>query len=174
MAKIAFSKLNQVKTMGFKVAKVNGVEIEVAQYLPLEEKLMLIQTVLELALEDKGFFNPMKVRTFLDLEILKQYTNISFTEKQMENLQKLYDSLVINGIIREVKTAMSEEELCYLEKSVFECGESIVKHNNSVMGILQSMSEKYDTSALDMHKIIEMIKDPQQLEFVKNILTQNL
>jgi hypothetical protein len=47
MAKIAFSKLNKIKSIPAKTITIADAEVFVAQYLPLEEKLNLIQSVIE-------------------------------------------------------------------------------------------------------------------------------
>ena len=69
MAKLAFTKLglktnNQIKTIQF-----NEQEIEVKQYLPINEKLEMISNVINLSADDNNFANPVKVRVFTTLEI---------------------------------------------------------------------------------------------------------
>ena len=44
-------------------------------------------------MDNNNFANPVKLNVFLRLEIIFNYTNISFTDKQKEDLVKLYDIL---------------------------------------------------------------------------------
>ena len=67
MAKLAFTKLglktnNQIKTILF-----NEQEIEVKQYLPINEKLEMISNVINLSADDNNFANPVKVSVFTTL-----------------------------------------------------------------------------------------------------------
>ena len=64
MAKLAFTKLglkanNQIKTVLF-----NEQEIEVKQYLPINNKLELISNVINASHDDNNFANPVKVSVF--------------------------------------------------------------------------------------------------------------
>ena len=79
MAKVAFSKLGLVKNQEIKNLEFNGQNIEIKQYLPVNEKLQIIATVLNKLLDEHNFENPIKFDVFLAIEIIKSYTNISFT-----------------------------------------------------------------------------------------------
>ena len=58
MAKIAFSKLNKIKSIPAKTIIIADTEVVVMQYLPLEEKLNLIQTIINLSGNgEEGFYN---------------------------------------------------------------------------------------------------------------------
>jgi hypothetical protein len=81
MAKLAFSKLNKIKSIPDVVGTIDGNELVVRQYLPLEDKIELIINVLEQAGSNEGFFNRVKLNAFYIVEMIKAYTNISFTEK---------------------------------------------------------------------------------------------
>ena len=67
MAKIAFSKLGIKLNTGVKVLPWNDQEIEVHQYLPMEEKADLVARVNNNSLDDNGYYNPLKVKVFLTL-----------------------------------------------------------------------------------------------------------
>ena len=98
MAKVAFTKLGLKKKDEVKTVNINNNVIEVKQYLPINEKLELIGRVLNQAADDNNFSNPVKLEVFTALEIVFTYTNISFTDKQKEDLIKLYDILESNNI----------------------------------------------------------------------------
>ena len=86
----------------------NGNEIEVLDYLPIEDKYDLIMITLQKSLED-GYYNPIKIDQFFHLHLIYMYTNINFTEKQKEDENKLYDSLKSNGLIDAFIEQFSEE-----------------------------------------------------------------
>jgi hypothetical protein len=78
--------------------------------LPIEEKLKIIASVLDMSHDQNNFSNPIKVEVYMALEIMDKYTNIGFTEKQKENSAKLYDLLVSSGILKEVIKTIPEDE----------------------------------------------------------------
>jgi hypothetical protein len=107
MAKVTYSSLKlKIKE---ETKKIENTDIEVLQYLPIEDKLDLIEVTLQKAREDR-LYNPMKVDMFFHLNIIYLYTNITFTEKQREDEYKLYDILQTNGIIDHLINAMNENE----------------------------------------------------------------
>lgn len=174
MAKVTFTKLNTVKTMAPKEVQIGGLDIEIKQYLPIEEKLELVQTVLQNALEEQGFFNPIKINMFLELEMVKEYTNISFTETQLNNIPKLYDSLMLNGIVDMIMKNVPKSEYDFLKEGITECGLRLVQYNTSLVGILKTVTQEYDATKLDVESITKMIGDPEQLKFVKQIFENQL
>ena len=77
MAKVPFTKLNTIKSIPAQEICFSNQKIIVEQYLPLSQKLNLIQTVIELSGSgEEGFFNIVKLKTFYTIEMIKAYTNI--------------------------------------------------------------------------------------------------
>jgi hypothetical protein len=170
MAKLAFTKLglktnNQIKTVLF-----NEQEIEVKQYLPINEKLEMISNVINLSADDNNFANPVKVSVFTTLEILFHYTNITFTEKQKEDPVKLYDLVISNGLMSEIIKAIPEGEyaevLCGIEDSV----NAVYAYRNSVLGIMDTISADYSNLNLDATEIQKKLGDPENMAFLKTVV----
>ena len=172
MAKVPFSKLNLKKIDKVQVVTINGLEVEVKQYLPVAEKLELIANVLNNSADDNNFANPVKVEVFANLEIMYAYTNISFTDKQKEDPTKLYDLLEENGMIAEVIAAIPENEYALLLGWIDETIEAFYTYRNSVMGIMEQISADYSNLSLDATEIQQKLADPQNLELLKNVMTK--
>ena len=105
MANIAFTKLGLKKNQEIKTIVINEQNIEVKQYLPMNDKLSLMGKVLTDSQDDNNFANPIKLEIFTNLYLIKFYTNITLTEKQWEDIPKLYDLLESNRVfdlIREI------------------------------------------------------------------------
>ena len=103
MAKVPFTKLKCKINENEIPVQIGEETIAVKQYLPIQEKLALISRVVEFAHEqDYNYSNPVKISVYRDLEIIFTYTNISFTDKQKEDLPKLYDMLYSSGIIKTI------------------------------------------------------------------------
>ena len=172
MPKIGFTKLglkpnNEIQTIEF-----NEQTIEVKQYLPVEEKLELITNVLELSHDSNNFSNPVKVSVYTTLEIIEKYTNVNFTEKQKENPTKLYDLLVGNGFAAAVIKAIPESEYDEILTGIKQTIKSVYKYQNSVMGILDTISQDYSNLNLDATEIHQQLADPENLSLLKNIMTK--
>jgi len=110
MAKPTFAKLGLTKNTEVKAFIYAGQEIEVKQYLPIEEKLELIANAMNnvLATDENKFPNYIKLEMYLRLELIFKYTNLVFTEKQKEDLPKLYDLLEGNGIFKLIDAQLPE------------------------------------------------------------------
>ena len=82
MAKITFTKLNLPKiSKEEKTIEINGAQVTVKQFLSTEEKLNLIESILTKSVDEVyGYFNPIKIDFITTIELIKAYTNITFTE----------------------------------------------------------------------------------------------
>lgn len=171
MAKIPFSKLKckineEIKTISF-----NDETIEVKQYLPIQDKLGLISRVVEFAHEqDHNYSNPVKADVFRDLEIVFNYTNISFTDKQKEDIAKLYDQMYSSGLLNAIMTAIPADERNDIGVGVYDSIESIYKYQNSALGILDGIKSGYNQTEFDVAKLQETVKGLADSPLVKDIM----
>lgn len=173
MAKVSFTKLKCKINENEIPVQIGEETIAVKQYLPIQEKLALIGRVVEFAHEqDNNFSNPVKAGVYRDLEIIFAYTNISFTDKQKEDLPKLYDMLYSSGVIKIVIDNIPEDEYLEIVWGVKDSIDAIYKYQNSILGILDTISTDYSALDLDASEIQKKIADPQNLELLKNVLTK--
>lgn len=172
MAKIGFIKLGLKPNNEIQYIEFNEQMIEVKQYLPVEEKLEIITNVLELSHDSNNFSNPVKVSVYTTLEIIEKYTNVNFTEKQKENPTKLYDLLVGNGFAAAVIKAIPEPEYDEILTGIKQTIKSVYKYQNSVMGILDTISQDYSNLNLDATEIQKKLADPNSIELLKGIMTK--
>ena len=172
MAKLSFTKLGLKPNNDIANIEFNGQIIEVKQYLPVQDKLELIGKVLEFSHDSNNFSNPVKIQVYTALEIIENYTNISFTEKQKENPPKLYDVLSGNGLIEQVVGAIPQSEYNVLIHGVYDTIDAVYKYQNSVLGILDTVSQDYSNLNLDATNIQQKLADPNNLELLKGIMTK--
>ena len=172
MPKIGFTKLGLKPNNEIQHIEFNEQIIEVKQYLPVEEKLELITKVLELSHDSNNFSNPVKVSVYTTLEIIEKYTNVNFTEKQKENPTKLYDLLVGNGFAAAVIKAIPEPEYDEILTGIKQTIKSVYKYQNSVLGILDTISQDYSNLNLDATEIQKKLADPNNMELLKGIMTK--
>lgn len=176
MAKVSFTKLNKIKSLEPIDIKIGEETISVIQYLPLEKKLAIMQNIIEQAgNNEEGFYNIVKLTVFYTIEMLRAYTNISFTEKQLEEPQKLYDIIVLNNIWNEVKKAIPQSELTDMWENTCALAREITDYNHSALGILAAIKNDYNEGDFDLTKINEMLtkmQDDEQMKTVKAALQE--
>lgn len=173
MAKVSFNKLALTKNTDKKTITINDIDIEIKQYLPVDEKLELISYVINMAHDENfNFSNPVKVEVFAVLGILKYYTNISLTEKQLSEPAKIYDLLSGNNIINKIIMAIPLNEYTELKNGIEETIKSIYQYQNSVLGILDTIGQDYSNLDLNAADIQKKLSDPNDLKFLKDVLTK--
>ena len=172
MAKVSLTKLGLKVNQDVKSIEFNEQIIEVKQYLPINEKLQLISSVINSAADENNFSNPVKENVFLTLEILYHYTNINFTDKQKEDPVKLYDLVVSSGLVNKVTDLIPEEELDEVINGVAQSVKAIYTYKNSILGILESISQDYSSLNLDATEIQQKLADPDNMALLKQVLTK--
>ena len=172
MAKVSLTKLGLKINQDAKTVDFNGQNIEVKQYLPVNEKLELISNVINASADDNNFANPIKVSVFTTLEVLYAYTNINFTDKQKEDPTKLYDTVISSGLVAEVVNAIPEAEYHELLTGIADSIDAVYKYYNSIFGILDRISQDYSDLDLDVNKITQTLNDPQNISLLKDIVTK--
>ena len=172
MAKVSLTKLGLKVNQDIKNIEFNEQTIEVKQYLPVNDKLELISNVINASHDDNNFANPIKVSIFTTLEIMYAYTNINFTDKQKEDPTKLYDTLMSSGLVATVVSAIPEAEyhevLCRVSDSI----NAVYTYQNSILGILESISADYSNLNFDATEIQKKLADPDNMELLKSILAK--
>lgn len=171
MAKVTFSKLGLKSREDIKTITINDCEIEVKQYLPISEKINIVTNVLVNSAEG-NFSNPMKVEVFFNMEIIYNYTNITFTDKQKEDITKLYDLLEESDIFNEILSAIPEKEYKTLLDWTTEIIDSYYKYRNSALGIMDTISTDYKDLEMDTEKIQKDIADPENLKLLKSVMNK--
>lgn len=173
MAKVAFTKLGLKRKDEVKTVNINNNVIEVKQYLPVNDKLALISRVINLSHDSSNnFANPVQVEVIGTIEIIAAYTNLSFTEKQKEDYAKLYDLLEENGITKDLIGAIPEDEYAFLIDGINDSVEAVYKYQDSILGILEVISQDYSNLDFDATKIQQQLADPDNLSLLKDVLTK--
>ena len=168
MAKIGLTKLITVKKPVTKTFLFNEQEIEVKQYLPLKEKLSLIQEIGISAISEK-WVNPVSLDVLFNIKVIQYYTNINLTETQLANPEELFDTLELNGIVDFAQQHIPESEIETIRFWLKETVSAINTYNNSALGVMDNMSKNYDATKLDLEELNDQLRTPEMQEFVKNL-----
>ena len=132
----------------------NGNEIEVLDYLPIEDKYDLIMITLQKSFED-GYYNPIKIDEFFHLHLIYMYTNINFTDKQKEDEHKLYDCLKSNGLIDAFIEQMNEFDYSELFNMLDDTKRELTEYKRSLSGMFKSFVSNLPQQAEAMQNIVD-------------------
>jgi hypothetical protein len=86
--------------------------------------------------------------------MIRAYTNISFTEKQLEEITKLYDAIRLNDTWAIIADAIPESERGYIWNNILTLAKEVTTYNNSVLGILKAVSNNRDSLNFDVSEIM--------------------
>ena len=138
MGKVSYANMklkvnNEIKTFDF-----NGNEIEVLSYLPIEDKFDLVMITLQQSLVN-GIYNSVKLEMYFNLNLVYMYTNISFTDKQKEDEEKIYNTLKTNGFFDKMLAIIPDDEYKELLEYIEEQIEKDMQYNLSAASIIKSI-----------------------------------
>lgn len=172
MAKVSFSKLGLSKNTEVKNFEYNGQNIEVKQYLPINDKAIIVATILNYTLNngENRFPNPLQIEVFTLLSIIEKYTNISFTEKQKEDPAKLYDLITNSKLWDKIFEYFNIDEYNTILKYIHDSIEAYYNYHNSIFGILESIGKDYNALNLDATEIQKKLADSENVAFLKEVL----
>lgn len=156
MAKVSFGTLKLKKQETTTTIKIADKDIEVLNYLPIEDKYDLIQATLQQSVEGIGF-NEILIEMNFYLNVVFLYSNISFTETQKEDRYKLYDILESNGVINEIINAIPVQEFKSLMDSFDLEKKRVDRENRSSAGILNNIINKLPNKAQETSDILKNI-----------------
>lgn len=154
MAQVTYSSLKLKTKEDVKEIDFNGSKIEVKQYLPISDKIDLIDITLQKAKEE-NLHNPLKVDMFFHLNLVYLYTNIKFTDKQREEEDKLYDTLNSTGLIDAIIAEIPEKEYNYLRNMANEKVENDLKYNTTAASLIAKLIEDLPRNAQAAADILE-------------------
>ena len=90
---------------------------------------------------------------------------VSFTEKQREDPEKIYDTLVSNGIMDEVIKLIPDSEYKYLMEMVEDMAANLAEYNSRTGGAIRSLINDLPHQAEQFGKIMDSF-DPEQFQNV--------
>lgn len=156
--------LKAVKDSSFVI--VNDKEIEVLHYLPIADKIDLIQIALQKAMEN-GIYNEMKLEVYFNLNLIYMYTNLDFEADDFEDEFKLYDELESNNVFLSVISAIPQEEYDALLNFLTLTKKNNEKNKRSAAALLQSVIQDLPKNAAAAREIVDSF-DPEKYSEVVN------
>lgn len=148
-----FNDLDLKTNIKTRIVKVKDAEIKVKQYLPIEDKLSLIQISLQQATQN-GVVNEIALTAYFYSYIIMFYTDLEFTDEEKQDIFNLYDKLENNDLIAAIIEAIPSDEYSSLINFLKE-------EQNNIMTFRQS-------AAYLIGQFIDVL--PSQMEQIGNII----
>lgn len=169
MAKVSYAKLGLKVNSNVNTFTFQDQEVEVLKYLPIRDKYDLIEITLQKAEEDVGVYNELLLDMYFHLYLVYMYTNLSFTEKQKEDEEKIYDCLVSSGFMQYFLGAMEEDEYDSLFDFMMRIKEEKIKSALTTTVVLKKL---IDSLPGTMDKTVEVLNGLKQENFsqIQNLL----
>lgn len=174
MAKLPFSKLKLTKTAMTEISSLvyEDQTIEVKHYLPIHTKTEMVTRIINSSITDQGYANPVSLEVFFALEVVFNYTNLSFTDKQKENPEDLFDLLDSNGLLDMIAQEIPESEYQFLYESVMNSAATLERYNLSALGLVDAVMRNREALSEDVQELAEKLADPKNLALLNEILTK--
>ena len=153
-----------------KIISINGESVAVKQYLPIEQKLKLAESILiQCVSNSEKFFNQMHFDMIKIIETIKFYTDIEFTEEELNNIEQLYDILIQSNILMQIVEAIPADEKFDLDR-INVIVRDYYNYKNSLYGVMEGVTQKYENLELNSDEIQKKIADPDNITLLKNIM----
>lgn len=165
MAKVPFGKLDFKNTLKPITVEWRGVEIEIKQYLPMEDKAEFLQYLLETTIDPAtNSSSPIRFEIYYNLGLVQWYCNIVMTDKQKEDLYKLYDMMQTSGFFAVVQNNIPETEARDMYMLAQKTVKSFEKYANSFAGTMTSISSDANNLGAQIDDMLSKVRDKEGLE----------
>ena len=144
-------------------------QVNVRKYLPISDKIDLVQITLQKAEED-GIYNQIKLDMYFHLNIIYLYTDIEISPEEREDEMKLYDILESNDIIDMVIAFMDQDEYNELKGYLMEMESDSLTYRNTAAAVLTRIVQDLPKNAAAAKEIVDSF-DPSKYQEVINVAT---
>lgn len=168
--KISFKDLGLVVDEKVTTLTFNGKEIKMRNYLPINEKVDFISYVFNNSIdEESNTFSPIRMNTFFEVGLIRWYTNIDFSEEELDEIEKTCDKLKSSGLVTKVRTNIDYAEYNLIYSLALETIQDYEKFANSFVGMMQAMSQENNLMSKELDDIISKISNKEGIEELVNI-----
>lgn len=142
--------------------------LEVKSYLPIDQKIELINWVVENSLDTQtGCFSPIRTDVFFAMALAKWYADVEFDDDVV--ISDAYDILESNSVFDAICTAIPEHELNYINDALEDTLKDIARYNNSFAGMMSGMDAESAGLNDAITKILEQVKNRENLEMIDEL-----
>lgn len=144
-------KINKTyKTINFK-----GQDIKIAEYLPVDEKIALIDIALQKSMYN-GMVHPLQLKKYYELGLVYMYSDIIFSEEDRADEAKIYDEVYASGLLNEIIKNIPAKEIQTCAEMLKETKVAVEKHKVSAVGIIETL---INTIENEIPHIMDMVNN---------------
>lgn len=165
----AYKDLNLKIDRSYKTVSILGKNIKISNYLPIEQKIDLIDVTIQKA-QDAQILNPIKFKMFYELNLVYMYTDIIFSDEERADESALYDTLVSSGFMNGVIKAIPASEITLLTKMLSKEAEAFVTFRTSAVGVVNTI---FTSINAELPKLVDVLNTakPEQINQLATLLT---
>lgn len=153
----------------YNTIKLNSLEVKVLQYLPISDKIDIIQIALQKSEED-GIYNELLLDMYFHLHIIFCYTDLEFSEEDLSDLMALYDRLESHGFVSEIISAMDSDEYKNLVDYLEIMKKERLEYKNTAAAVLRGIVQDLPKNAAAAKEIMDSF-DPEKYQEVVDFAT---
>lgn len=154
----------------YNTIKLNSLEVKVLQYLPISDKIDIIQIALQRSEEEDGLYNELLLDMYFHLNIIFCYTDLEFSDEDLGDLMALYDRLESHGFISEIISAMDSDEYKNLVDYLEIMKKEKLEYKNTAAAVLRGIIQDLPKNAAAAKEILDTF-DPNKYQEVINFAT---
>lgn len=167
-----FKELNLTYNDIPKTITINDIQVKVKQYIPVEDKIDLIQTALQKS-EENGIYNDIKLDIHFHLNIVYLYTDIEFEQDDFEDEMLIYNRLAINNVFDKVIGKMDEDEYNSLYNFLQIAKKDNLEYKNSAAAVLRRMVQDLPKNAEAAREIVDSFDRTQYQDLLDFTVAAN-
>lgn len=170
MAKVSLTKIAPIKKGDIININIGEETIQLKSYLPIVEKSILVEDIVNGSLDATNHINDMRAKMLFVVYVIQKYTNINFTEKQLENITELYDLIKLNGIDKIIFDNFNQQEYKDLQDMLNMTIDHVNEYVNSFAGVLRTITEEQNNSQANIDNMLTQLQSIANNSTLKDVL----
>ena len=155
----------------FKTITWREKEIKISDYLPIDEKIALIDIALQKSMYN-GMVHPLQLKKYYELGLVYMYSDIIFSEEDRADEAKIYDEIYASGLLNEIIKNIPAKEIQILAEMLKETKVAIEKHKVSVVGIIETLINTLQNEIPNLMEQLSNLSPEQAKQTLQLILNQ--
>lgn len=156
----------------YKTIQWRGRDIKILEYLPIDEKIALIDITLQKSMYN-GMVHPFQLKKYYELGLVYMYTDIIFSEQDRADEATIYDRLYASGLLNEIIKNIPAKEIQICAEMLKDTKFAIEKHKVSAVGIIETLINILSEEVPNIMKQLEQLT-PEQAKRTLEMIIQKI
>lgn len=144
------------------------------KYMPVRQKMTMIEEIVNDANANNNFINTLKMEIYCSIYLIMRYYGLELEGNYTENeIPELYDDMKTSGLLDYLYNNIPTEERKFISEHLYSIAEEIFKYRNSAVGIVETLSDKFNTTNMNADEILAKINEMKTLKDIAPLLGQS-